>query len=287
MKYQHILIISILWILALSTGPVVLAQSPQSIGNVTGVQRQVEVIHSGVSGVSVVNLGAAVFHKDVYETKSQAGLKLLFEDDSILTLGEKTKLQITENIYNPNQDRRSTVIEMLNGSVRALIGKVFSGSGSKFEIHTPTAAAAARGTYFIVWTSKEGGKNPSGVVNIGKSGKVVVSNINPDVKGSVELNYNQYTLVEEGKPPTPASGINPGTLNALISSTDVQDQAIEEIPKGSEAPGSDVSAIVATPFPSMQTAGGETGGEAILPTVPPILQQPGNGASASVNVNFP
>jgi len=286
MKYQHI-IISILWISALSLGADAFAQSSQSIGNVTAVQRQVEVVHSGVSDVSVVNLGALVFLKDAYETKSRAGLKLLFEDDSILSLGENTKLQITENIYNPDQDRRNTVIEVLKGSVRALIGKIFGSRGSKFEIHTPTAAAAARGTYFIVWTSKEGGKNSSGVVNIGESGKVVVSNVNPAVKASVELDHNQYTLVEEGKPPTPASGINPGMLNALINSTDVQDQIIEEIPKGTEVPGSNVSEIVVTPFPSALTAESETGGGVVLPTVPPIAQQPMNGAPVSVIVNFP
>lgn len=127
----------------------------------------------------------------------------------------------------------------------------------------------------------------TGVVNIGKAGKVVVSNIDPAVKGSVELGQNQYTLVENGEPPTPASRISPGMLNGLIRSTDVQDQAVEEIPQGTEAPGSDVSEIVVSSFPSGQTVGGEMGGQVILPTVPPILQQPGNGAPISVNGQFP
>jgi hypothetical protein len=251
------------------------------------VQGQVEVSHFDVPAVSVVNLGASVFFDDAYETERQARLKLLFEDDMILSLGENTKLQITENIYDPNQGRRNTVIEMLNGSVRALIGKISGGPGSKFEIHTPTAAAAARGTYFIIWTSKEEEEDSTGVVNIGDTGKVVVSNIDPDVKGSVELGQNQYTLVENDKPPTPASGINPRMLNGLISTTDVQDQVIEEIPKGSEAPGSDVSHISVTSFPSLEAAAGERRGQVILPAVPPILQQPENGASISVKGNFP
>jgi hypothetical protein len=286
MKYQRVLIIIAFCVLAVSQAAGALAQSSQSIGNVTAVQRQVEVIHSDVSGVSTVNLGSSVLFKDSYETKSQARLKLLFEDDSILSLGENTKLQITENIYNPAQSQRSTVVNMLQGSVRALIGKIFGGPGSKFEIHTPTAAAAARGTYFIVWTTNAGGQDPTGVVNIGETGKVAVSNIDPAIGGSVELGHNQYTLIDEGKPPTPPSGISPDMLQSLINSTGVKDQAIDEIPKGMEAPGSDVSGVLIS-FPPGQINGGYTGG-LILPTVPPIPQQPGAaGTPVTVITHFP
>jgi len=131
------------------------AQQAEAIGNVAAVQRQVEVMHPGGTTVSLVKLGASVLFKDTYETKSQSKLKLLFRDDSVLSLGENTRLQIAENIFNPDQSQRSTVINMMNGSVRALVGKFFGGPGSKFEIHTPTAAAAARGTYFIVWTVRQ------------------------------------------------------------------------------------------------------------------------------------
>jgi len=263
-----------------------IAQSSQSIGSVTAVQRQVDVIHPDQSSVAMVKLGESVLFKDTYETKSQSRLKLLFEDDSILSLGENTRLEIAENIYDPAQNRRSTVVKMVNGSVRALVGKIFGGSGSKFEIHTPTAAAAARGTYFIVWTSKEGELDPTGVVNIGESGRVAVSNVDPAVEGSVELDRNQYTLVEEGKPPIPAATISPGLLRGLLASTEARDQTISEVPKGTEAPGSDVSNVVVPPFPSEQPTGGETVVGA--PTVPPIQQQPMTDKTpVSVNVQFP
>jgi len=432
MKYRLVLIVITFWILDLSQGASALAQSSQSIGNVTAVQRQVEVVHSGVSGVSVATVGASVFFKDAYETKSQAKLKLLFEDDSILSLGENTKLQITENIYNPNQDQRSTIIEMSNGTVRALIGKIFGGPGSKFEIHTLTAVAAARGTYFIVWTFKEekpkltislsdilfdfgkatlhadvqdqlaqqvkvlaaypdyqivvkghtdnigtdvfnqqlsearaesvrsaliaigispdkikavgfgksrplvendtpegrqknrrveiavlnptqppeeapppakGAKPPmpgqptpatkeemdlTGVVNIGESGKVVVRSVDPNVEHSVELEPRQYVVVEKGKPPIQATSISQEQLNELLSSTELKDQVIEGLPRGTEAPGSDVSGIKVTGFPSKQTTKGKTEEEALFHTMPPIPQQPVlNNTPISVGVSFP
>src|SRR5438876_11223448 len=57
---------------------------------------------------------------------------------------------------------------MIQGKARALVGKLFAGLGSKFEVHTPTAVAAARGTYFVVWieekASRKMGLNEIGTV---------------------------------------------------------------------------------------------------------------------------
>jgi hypothetical protein len=314
MKNQQFLIIALGILTLLTWGTGARGESSKPIGSVTAVQREANVTHEGRLDVALVKLGESVLFKDFYETKTQAKLKLLFDDDSILSLGENTKLQIAENIYDPAKSQRSTVVNMVNGSVRALVGKVFGGAGSKFEIHTPTAAAAARGTYFIVWTTKEGGHDPTGVVNIGESGKVVVSNINPAIQGSIELGKNQYTLVEENQPPIPATKIDAGLLSNLLASTEVKEQAHQEVPKGMEAPGSDVSGEVSTPPPlggaavSEKTTGGETPAvespfqeagsptEVTYPSLPPIQQQPsspppqggGSGSSpVTVDVNFP
>lgn len=260
--------------------------SHQTIGNITAIQKEVSVIHPGQLDVEMVSLGGSVLFKDFYETKREAKLKLLFDDDSILTLGENTRLQITENIYNPEEDQRITVLNLVNGSVRALVGKIFGGAGSKFEIHTPTAAAAARGTYFIVWKDK-GPNATTGVVNIGKSGLVEVSNKDQKIPGSVHLEYNQFTMIEMGRPPTAAIQINLGLLTSLLIRTEVRDQVAKEIPKGMEAPGSDVSTEAITPPPapsigtvqptvvettSLEPAPVEL---ATIPSVPPIIQQPG------------
>jgi len=280
-------------------------QASEMIGNITAVQREVNVIRPGKLDVELVTLGGSVLFKDFYETKQEAKLKLLFDDDSILTLGENTQLEITENIYDPKENRRSTVFSMVNGSVRALVGKIFGGPGSKFEIHTPTAAAAARGTYFIVW-KPEKGKGPTGVVNIGEKGLVEVNNIEPTVEGSVMLQKNQYTMVEEGQAPTPAARIDLKLLGSLLLKTEVKDKVVKEVPKGMEAPGSDVSMETLSPIPGQipgieqASLEGEVftettitdGGE--FPTIPPLPQQPEMGPGAgggetpvTVTVDFP
>lgn len=305
MKGRKIIVV-VFWILSsMIQGTDAIGQSIQSIGNITSVQRQVEVTHPGKEDVLTVRLGDSVLFKDFYETKTQARLKLLFDDDSILSLGENTRLQITENIYDPAQNRRSTVVSMVKGSVRALVGRLFGGAGSKFEIHTPTAVAAARGTYFIVWIIEEGSHVLTRVVNIGDSGIVAVSNINPTIEGSVNLGPNEHTTVEMGMLPTPAANIEPRSLGSLLVSTEVKDQTIEEIPKGKDAPGADVSTEVVTPISSVQAVTGgstknggststnssieQSGGvtEITYPAVPPIQQQPNPTTHLIINIPIP
>ncbi|MEW6683695.1 MAG: FecR family protein [Nitrospirota bacterium] len=286
------------------------AQPISNIGSVTAVQRQANVMRAGRVEVEVVKLGGPVLFKDFYETKTESKLKLLFQDDSVLSLGQNTRLRITENIYDPGKNRRSTVLNLIHGTTRALVGKVFTGAGSKFEIHTPTAAAAARGTYFIVWTTIENGQTITGVVNIGETGRVVVTNLSPKIQGEVELGRHQYTMVDADSPPTPAATMDAGLMQSLVASTQVDDQVADNIPTGMELPGADISMDIDPPQQvepgqaqkpepdSGDTALAEVelqGDATDFPSTPPIFEQPGDrmggGAPAtsslSTTVIFP
>jgi hypothetical protein len=254
--------------------------------------------------VARVSLGGSVFFQDLYQTKDDSRLKLLFQDDSILTLGERTSLKITDNIYNPAKNQRSTVVDMAQGSVRALVGKVFGGAGSKFEIRSPTAVAAASGTYFIVWTTGEGKDLLTFVLNIGESGRVSVRNIDLRIAGSVELGQNDYTMIEKGKSPTAVSKADYLLFRRLSRATEIKDQVVRDIPDVAQLPGFDVAREPVTLHVLTQAAkrargkpagatNQETGSslEGTLLVIPPILQQPNLSPPAGappvkVNVTF-
>ena len=138
------------------------------IGVVTFVQGSVTLAHLHASAVPARFRDDVRFH-DIIETRKESRMKALFQDDSILTVGEDSRIEITEYVFNPQESLRSAIITLVEGRVRALVGKVFAESGSRFEIHTPTAVAAARGTYFIVWLH---GTGRTGVANIGEHGRV-------------------------------------------------------------------------------------------------------------------
>jgi len=149
----------------------------EAIGSVTTVQKKVWVAHEGSEKSVWVRMADPVLARDTYKTGPQSRVKLLFEDDSIFVLSENAEIQITENIYDPASNRRSTVINLFSGAIRTLVGKPFSGAGSKLEIHTPTATAAARGTYFVVWIDDSSGAPVTGVLSL--EGEVDVCALSP------------------------------------------------------------------------------------------------------------
>ena len=290
----------------LLTAMSVLAQPAQleapSIGRVTSVLREATVTRADSREVLRVKLNGSVFFKDIYETQVGAQVRMLLDNDSVLSLGENTRLQITEHLYDPTQNQ--TVIELLNGMLRSLVGKLIA-QGGRFEIHTPTAVAAVRGTYFVVWVlPEEGGKQVTRVANIGQEGAVEVRNAQSDVAGTTMLGPLQSTFVEAGRPPAPPTPIDPSLLIDLIEGTDIRDQVITEIPARLEMPGIDVSDELVTPMSVPAVAGargiggapGRGSGEEppIHIPIPPILQPPVTGTTpvadstpVTVNVLFP
>lgn len=268
------------------------AEDVAPIGKFRSAEGPVEVTHKGEIKARRARALDDAFFLDIVETQEQAKTKIFFIDDSILNIGEKTKIEITEHIFDPNNDKRSLIIKLIDGKVRALVGKYFSGSGSKFEIHTPTAVAAARGSYGIVWVSQVAGKIQTGVINLG--GQWEVRNVDPNIPGSIILKEGETTQVQKGLPPMPGVEAKPDLIKGLQAATDVKERPKEELPKGSLLPGREI--VTEKPIPIseiIQTAQSTTNKESQvtiaseLPAIPPIQQQPPPTTTpVHVEINF-
>ncbi len=224
-------ILEITWLSGLASG----AQGPEpipasQIGLFIEVQGHVRVSHPGVPRPVPLKLYDAVRIKDVIETQRGSQAKALFYDDSLLTVGEHSRVQITEHIFDPARNKRCLVVKLVWGAVRALVGKEFSGSGSKFEIHTPSGVAAARGTYFVVWADQRS----SGVVNIGDHGRVDFT-----AEGlTVGLAPHQVSFSRARSLPTQPTAISAGAPTGArnaVKETETQDHLRPE-PILAEAP---------------------------------------------------
>lgn len=164
------------------------------IGFYTAVLGQASVTHPGEDRLLPVKLHDEVLFKDVIQTQDESRTKALFQDDSMLTVGENSRVEIDEYIYNPEKNVRQAVVKLMQGQVRALVSKVFKANGSRFEIHTPSAVAAARGTYFTVWV--ENGQ--SGIINIGEKGRVDFTSGGM----TVAVDPGFFSIAHEGQAPS-------------------------------------------------------------------------------------
>ncbi len=109
---------------------------------------------SKVSGkVSVKREGALLFEdaRDRQTVKvgdtikvDEGACDLILENNTTLTLAPGTTLGITQATYDQLSKNRTTLLKLDVGRLKAVVGKLHG--GSRFEVTTPTALAAVRGT---------------------------------------------------------------------------------------------------------------------------------------------
>ena len=127
--------------------PLVLAMMIAAPGLSRGAEEKISTVVA-VKGKAVIErdkkekdakVKDGILMVDTVSTRDASRAKMLFIDDSILTLGENSKVVIKEYVYSKEQGGKS-IFNLLDGKMKAVVGK------SNFEVHTPTAIAAARGT---------------------------------------------------------------------------------------------------------------------------------------------
>lgn len=98
-----------------------------------------------------VRAGQLLREKDVIHTQDGAMAALTFPDGSTIMLKEKTKLSIEELTLQQNAQKAGLMLDI--GQIKVLVSAM--NKDSKFEVRTPTAVAAVRGTVFYMDVFKE------------------------------------------------------------------------------------------------------------------------------------
>lgn len=140
----------------------------------------------------------SLLESDQVITLEKSRMKMLFRDDSVLTLGANSMLIIRKYLQGPENKRRESIYELVDGKLRAVVGS------EGFKVTTPTAFAAARGTLFITWYDKI--KDSTGVAVI--EGSVLVQSSDDAIKGSRTLTAGQMVMVPAHQPPGTPVPIN-------------------------------------------------------------------------------
>ncbi|VAX32439.1 hypothetical protein MNBD_NITROSPIRAE02-108 [hydrothermal vent metagenome] len=157
--------------------------------------------------------------RDAVETDKGARTKLYFMDDSILNLGESSRVEIKEYLYTPENKRSRSIYRLINGSLKMVVGR------SDLEIHTPTAVAAARGTKFIVWVEGSGDDMYTGIITL--ESEVVVKNIVKGIAGEVIVKSGQMSRVYMHKPPEVVQPMNMEIMREFSNQTMVLGNTIK------------------------------------------------------------
>jgi hypothetical protein len=123
------------------------------VGSATFIQGRVDVTRPGQAAEPLM-MGADVYVGDIIRTKTGAKAELTFVDESIIRIAEKSRLEVTEFLFEPKERRSS--FNLFRGKIQSLVKKIAGFSfglekRNKFEVHTPTAVCGVRGTVFFTW----------------------------------------------------------------------------------------------------------------------------------------
>lgn len=116
-------------------------------GSISTLNGTVAIERAGTSIPGIYGMALEVGDKLTTDPTSRVTIDL--SDGSQIELAESSILVLTENTLNPDGSRASTKITLLGGLVRSLV-RFAAGGAPNFEVHTPNAVAAARGTQFDV-----------------------------------------------------------------------------------------------------------------------------------------
>jgi hypothetical protein len=142
--------------------------------------------------------GAVVRLGDTLRTTSGGRLRVVFRDDSVITLAEDTELAIDEQVYQPAEGTLRSALRLLHGKMRALVGDEYARGGSAFEVRTIVGTSGVRGTDFIALYDER--REVMEVVGV--SGRVAVSSPLALVGAAVTVTEREMSAVARGKLPT-------------------------------------------------------------------------------------
>ncbi|MHB8881795.1 MAG: FecR domain-containing protein [Thermodesulfovibrionales bacterium] len=151
----------------------------------------------------------AVFKTDAVKTFDKSRAKLIFVDESLVMVGPNSMFQVSEHFKGR---KNTSVFNLVDGVMNVIVGR------SGFEVRTPTAVTAARGTSYLVWV--EGGKTGLAVTE----GRVDFSAVNAPPDKKMIIPAGRMSVIEIGKPPVIAVRTPPDIINRFYEQTLEKDE---------------------------------------------------------------
>ena len=124
------------------------AWSAEGAGSVKTLTGSASVIRE--SSVLPVSAGQLLYRGDRIVSGQDSYVGIMLYDDTRLTLGPASELQIRAFEFNPSSYAGGIAVSFLKGTVRVVTGLIGKNAPENVQFNTPTASIGIRGTEFVV-----------------------------------------------------------------------------------------------------------------------------------------
>ncbi len=167
----------------------------QEAGTIAAAEGRVEIGRDGTWSPAAA--GTAVRVGDGLRAGRPGRVQVVFQDDSLLTLGDDTEVLIEEQRFEPSQVTFRALIRLRTGRLRAGVSEYYQQPHAVYSIETATAVTDVHGTEFVVTF------DPVAEVTavVGVNGRVEVHGVLDRLRRGVFVTPRDLTTVARGKFP--------------------------------------------------------------------------------------
>lgn len=145
-RFQGVVLVIFLSVgLILSHG---VAAAEDVVGSVKVAQGEAKIQRG--AAVIPATAGTRLFPGDVLQTGSDGQLGVILRDDTLLSLGPDSSLEIKDFLFAPADNHLSMVLNMLHGLVSYVSGKISKLAPDAVRIETPVGTVGVRGTRLLI-----------------------------------------------------------------------------------------------------------------------------------------
>jgi len=182
-------------------------EAEEPVGEVIAVRGEAGIFRAGTTIAAALH--SPILLGDEIRTGSDGRVKILFNDDSLVTVGIRSSAKIAEYVEEAEGKKGKSLFDLLGGTVRSIVGR------NGLSVRTPTALAAARGTDFFVRANTD-------LTEVAVTEDTVwVRNVDPAVAGELEVTAGYFIRVFAGKKPLDPERFTRDLLDGLRRDTDV------------------------------------------------------------------
>ena len=128
----------------------------KSVGTITAYASKAFIVRDNAK--QEITLGMQLQEKDKILTEKSSKVQIIFNDETIITIGKNSEFSIEEYLFEEDQEP-NLQFGLIQGAMRTITGKIGKIAPQKFKVKTKTATIGIRGTNFTVIQKESGEGN--------------------------------------------------------------------------------------------------------------------------------
>jgi hypothetical protein len=127
--------------------------SDESAGSLRNKKGDVLIERNG--NIVKAEEGTSVYPNDTIRTGTDGSVGIIFKDNSRISLGPNSRLDLKKFVFNPAQGQFSMVNKLTKGTASFVSGKMTKLSPESVVLETPTSTIGVRGTTYNIKVNED------------------------------------------------------------------------------------------------------------------------------------